>query len=60
MFALPHMEQTKLTLQGDLYNLTNHTQFGAINTTWGNASFGQVTNQANFSRDAQLSARIEF
>jgi hypothetical protein len=60
IFALPHFEQTKLTLQGDLYNLTNHTQFGAINTTWGNASFGQVTNQANFSRDAQLSARIEF
>jgi hypothetical protein len=51
-----------LLLQGDLYNLTNHTQFGGISTAWSttNTSFGKVTAQSNSSRDAQLAAKIEF
>jgi hypothetical protein len=59
-FSMPHAEFLRLTLEGDLYNALNHTQFGGINTSYGNAAFGTVTQQANQSRDAQLSARIEF
>ncbi len=59
-FAMPYAESLRLTLQGDLYNAVNHTQFGGINTIFGNAAFGTVSSQANQSRDAQLSARFEF
>jgi len=49
-----------MTLEGDLYNLTNHTQFLVGGTVFGSASFGTVSGQANTSRDAQLSVRVEF
>jgi hypothetical protein len=54
------VEGAHLLLQGDLYNVTNHTQFGGIGTTFGSTTFGQVSTQANTSRDAQLTAKIEF
>lgn len=53
-------EGVNLLLEGDLYNLTNHTQFGGIGTAFGSTTFGQVSTQANTSRDAQLTAKIEF
>jgi hypothetical protein len=59
-FILPHAEGVRMILEGDLYNVTNHVLFGGINTTFGSGSFGQVTSQANLSRDAQLAARVEF
>jgi hypothetical protein len=55
-----HLEGFKLLLEGDLYNLTNHTQFGGIGTAFGSSTFGQVSTQANNSRDAQLTAKIMF
>jgi Carboxypeptidase regulatory-like domain len=55
-----HFEGSHLLLQGDLYNLTNHTQFGGIGTVFGSSTFGTVSTQANNSRDAQLTARFEF
>jgi len=55
-----HYEGVKLMLEGDLYNVTNHTQFGGIGTTYGSATFGQVSTQANNPRDAQLTAKILF
>jgi hypothetical protein len=55
-----HFEGSHLLLQADLYNLTNHTQFGGIGTVFGSATFGTVSTQANNSRDAQLTARFEF
>ncbi|MGA8270028.1 MAG: carboxypeptidase regulatory-like domain-containing protein, partial [Candidatus Sulfotelmatobacter sp.] len=58
-FDLP-FERTHLTLEGDLYNLTNHTQFTVGGTAFGSSSFGTVSGQANSSRDAQLSLRLEF
>jgi hypothetical protein len=57
-FALT--ERAHLTFEGDLYNLTNHTDFLVGGTTFGSASFGTVSGQANSSRDAQLSLRLEF
>jgi hypothetical protein len=53
-------ERAHLTFEGDLYNLTNHTDFIVGGTTFGSASFGTVSGQANTSRDAQLSLRLEF
>jgi hypothetical protein len=57
-FALT--ERAHLTFEGDLYNLTNHTDFLVGGTTFGSSSFGTVSGQANSSRDAQLSVRLEF
>jgi hypothetical protein len=60
-FALHVLESARFNLQGDLYNVTNHTQFTVASPVFGNASFGQVSGtQANARRAAQLSARIEF
>ncbi len=59
-FGIPHFERGHLTVEGDLYNLTNHTQFTVGGTAFGSASFGTVSGQANTSRDAQLSARFDF
>jgi hypothetical protein len=53
-------EGAHLLLEGDLYNVTNHTLFGGIATTVGSSNFGTVSTQANLPRDAQLTARIEF
>ncbi len=59
-FSLHFSESARLTLEGDLYNVTNHTQFGGIGQVVGSTNFGQVSTQSNTSRDAQLSGRIEF
>jgi hypothetical protein len=55
-----HFEGSHLLLQADLYNVTNHTQFGGIGTVFGSSTFGTVSTQANNPRDAQLTARFEF
>jgi Carboxypeptidase regulatory-like domain/TonB dependent receptor len=60
-FPLHLGESSRLTLRGEMYNLTNHTWFGVASTAVGNASFGDVTTNANYNRRAaQLSGRIEF
>ena len=59
-FGIPGWERAHLLLEGDLYNVTNHTQFGGIGTSFGSGNFGQVSNQSNLSRDAQLTGRFEF
>jgi len=60
-FALHITESARFNIQGDLYNVTNHTQFTVASAVFGNSSFGQVSGtQANGRRAAQLSARIEF
>ncbi|HEV2578910.1 MAG TPA: carboxypeptidase-like regulatory domain-containing protein [Acidobacteriaceae bacterium] len=60
-FALHFTESAHVSLQADLYNVTNHTQFTVASPIYGNSSFGQVSGtQANARRSAQLSARIEF
>jgi hypothetical protein len=54
------LEGLHVMLEADLYNVTNHTQFGGIGLQVGSKTFGTVSTQANTSRDAQLTARIEF
>ena len=59
-FALHLSDSSKLSLQADMYNVTNHTQFSGIGTSFGSSNFGQVSGQGNLSRDVQLSGRLEF
>jgi hypothetical protein len=60
-FNLHLGESTRLNLQADLYNVTNHTQFVVASAqSVGSSTFGQVTGQANNPRQAQLSGRLEF
>jgi hypothetical protein len=60
-FAFHLGETSRLSLQADLYNVTNHTQFTVASAVFGNSSFGQVSGtQANTRRSTQLSGRIEF
>ncbi|WP_044177355.1 TonB-dependent receptor [Granulicella mallensis] len=59
-FNLHILNSSRFNIQADLYNVTNHTQFSVASAVYGNASFGQVNAQANKSRSAQLSGRIEF
>lgn len=60
VFPLHITEATRLSLQADLYNVTNYVQFSGIGTTLGSSSFGEPSSQNNNSRAAQLSARLEF
>lgn len=52
--------RTHLQVQADAFNLFNNVVFGGINTTVGDSNFGEVSKQANSSRDIQLAARVEF
>jgi hypothetical protein len=53
-------ESLKFTFEASAFNLDNHTDFSGPGTAFGSTSFGTVTGQANASRDAQFSARLDF
>src|SRR5262249_14237700 len=60
-FNLHFLQGAKLSLQADLYNVTNYVLFSAPSVTLGSTSFGQPGGQqANNPRAAQLSGRFEF
>jgi Carboxypeptidase regulatory-like domain/TonB-dependent Receptor Plug Domain len=59
-FNLHLGESSRLSLQADLYNVTNYVFFSGIGTSLGSSSFGTVSSQANNARAGQLSGRIEF
>ncbi|MGD0442666.1 MAG: TonB-dependent receptor [Edaphobacter sp.] len=60
-FPLRFTDVARLNLRAEMYNTTNHTFFGVASTAVGNASFGDVTTNANYNRRAvQLSGRIDF
>jgi hypothetical protein len=52
-------ERFKLTLRGEFFNLTNHVNFGAPNTTLGSAGFGTITS-ANAARAVQIGLKLYF
>ncbi|ADW71122.1 TonB-dependent receptor [Granulicella tundricola] len=56
----PLFERFKLTMQADVINVTNHTQFGGLGTALASGAFGTFSKQNNGSRDIQLAARINF
>jgi hypothetical protein len=57
-----HFEGSKLSIQADLYNVTNYVFFSAssLGVVVGNANFGTFSQQNNNARAAQISARLEF
>jgi len=44
----------------DMFNMTNHTQFTAPNTTVTSSSFGVLSGQANWPRILQFNVRVQF
>jgi len=59
-FNLHLLDSSRLSLQADLYNVTNYVLFSGIGTTLGSSSFGVPSSQFNNPRSGQLSARLEF
>lgn len=53
-------EGTALMFRWEAFNLFNHVQFGAPNTTFNTADFGKITSQANQPRIQQVSLRFTF
>ena len=53
-------ERVKLTLTGDVFNLTNSVYFGAPGNNIDSSNFGQVQTSANLPRKLQLNARVTF
>jgi hypothetical protein len=70
---IPIHERLKLQFRAEAFNVFNHANFGTINTTFGNAQFGQATQtlstslgvlsplyQAGGPRSVQLALRMTF
>lgn len=53
-------EQFKAQFRCEVFNLTNTPQFYGPQTNINSSTFGQITQQANFSRIFQLGVRFEF
>ncbi len=53
-------ESVKVQFRASSYNLMNHPVFSGPNTTFGDASFGRVFNQANLSRQTEFALKIVF
>jgi len=53
-------EKASLQLRFEAFNILNHASFSAPNTTASSPSFGQITAQANRSRQIQFGARLVF
>ena len=49
-----------LQFRAEAFNLANRVQFGAPGNTFGNATFGVISTQANNPREIQLALRLNF
>ena len=58
-FPLPRLrEGARIEVRFETYNALNHPQFGGPNTTLNSGSFGVITNQVNFAREAQGALKL--
>jgi hypothetical protein len=53
-------ETARLQFRFSAFNLLNHPVFSGPNTTFGNATFGVVSSQANYCRQLEIAAKILF
>jgi hypothetical protein len=53
-------ERMKVDFRASSFNFLNHPVFSGPNTTFGDANFGRVFNQANQSRQTELALKIVF
>ncbi len=53
-------EQIRVNLRGSSFNLMNHPVFAGPNTTFGVAQFGQISSQANISRQHEVVLKVLF
>ena len=58
--SFPIHERVSLQFRAEALNAFNTPQFRAPNMAFGNASFGKITQQANYPRYLQLGGRISF
>ncbi len=56
----PVNERMRIEFRGSSFNLLNHPVFSGPSTTFGDASFGRVFNQANLSRQTEFALKIVF
>ena len=60
LFKSYALEHFKAQFRAEVFNLTNTPQFYGPVTNINSSTFGQITQQANFSRIIQLGVRFEF
>jgi trimeric autotransporter adhesin len=60
LFKTYALEHFKAQFRAEVFNLTNTPQFYGPTTNINSSTFGQITQQANFSRIIQLGVRFEF
>lgn len=53
-------EQASVQFRASAFNALNHPVFNPPNTTVGNAAFGQISSQANLSRQIEFGLRLTF
>jgi hypothetical protein len=53
-------EGTKLQIRLEAFNALNRVQFGAPDTNVGDATFGEITSQANQSRQVQIGLKLYY
>ncbi|HLJ15807.1 MAG TPA: hypothetical protein VKV15_15010, partial [Bryobacteraceae bacterium] len=53
-------EKLKVEFRASMFNAVNHPVFSAPSTTFGNAGFGQISSQANLSRQFEFAGKILF
>ncbi len=53
-------EGAKLQIRAESFNVFNHPQFGGIQTTFNESSFGDVDSQVNSPRQVQLGLQLYF
>jgi hypothetical protein len=59
-FPLQFLEGARLQFRAESFNVFNHVQFAAPNTTVGGGAFGQIFSQANSPRILQLALKLVF